>query len=333
MAERFLAILCVKDEGPFLAEWVAWHRSAGFTDILVFSNDCSDGTGAILDRMAALGLVTHVANPGGPKGPQWSALAAAARHPAYAAADWAMVIDIDEFVVLRDGTLRGLVAACPGADAIALTWRLYGNAGIASRNRRGMLETFTRAAPTVLHWPWKAQMVKTLFRPAAFARPGVHRPRPRDGHRPVTVDGAGRPLAHDRLFTALGADCTAHAHVAHFALGAMDDFIVKAARGRSNREASAPDAGYWIERNFSAVAAPLPPPDPPADAEVARLTARAEDWRAGRFAALMQDPAWRQLYGQCRLAGPARLLSPAEARTIWARGAQDAAPAGRNTAP
>ena len=48
---RALAILCVKNEGAFLLEWLAHHRASGFTDVLVFSNDCSDGTDLMLDRL------------------------------------------------------------------------------------------------------------------------------------------------------------------------------------------------------------------------------------------------------------------------------------------
>ncbi|MEK7854637.1 MAG: type VI secretion system baseplate subunit TssG, partial [Acidobacteriota bacterium] len=41
----------VHDEGAFLLEWLAHHRASGFTDVLVFSNDCSDGTDLMLDRI------------------------------------------------------------------------------------------------------------------------------------------------------------------------------------------------------------------------------------------------------------------------------------------
>ena len=50
---RITAILCVKNEGAFVLDWLAHHRAAGITDFLVCSNDCSDGTDALLDRLAA----------------------------------------------------------------------------------------------------------------------------------------------------------------------------------------------------------------------------------------------------------------------------------------
>ena len=80
---RILAVLTVRNEGPFLIDWLAHHRAAGITDVLAMSNDCDDGTDAMLDRLQALGWLVHLPNPGPhPRGPQWSALALADRHRA-----------------------------------------------------------------------------------------------------------------------------------------------------------------------------------------------------------------------------------------------------------
>ncbi|MFN6951607.1 MAG: glycosyltransferase family 2 protein [Albidovulum sp.] len=46
---------CMKDEGPFILEWLAWHRAAGVTDFVTFTNDCTDGTDRLLDRLDMLG--------------------------------------------------------------------------------------------------------------------------------------------------------------------------------------------------------------------------------------------------------------------------------------
>ena len=48
---RILAVLTVRNEAAFLLEWLAHHRAVGVTDFLVFSNDCQDGTDAMLDRL------------------------------------------------------------------------------------------------------------------------------------------------------------------------------------------------------------------------------------------------------------------------------------------
>jgi hypothetical protein len=320
MADRITAILTVRDEGAFLVEWLAHHRAIGVTDFLVFSNDCSDGTDMMLGRLQAAGWLTHVPQTVGRKGAQWQALTAAATHPLVTGADWAICLDIDEFIVVTtgDGTIPALLAACPGAEAICLTWRLFGNPGIVTLDGAGVRRTFTRSAPAVLHWPWKAQMVKTLYRPAAFTAPGVHRPRGRGR----TCDGAGRPVTDARLFAPLGTDTTTLARINHYALGSFHDFVLKAARGRANRQGSAVDAGYWVERNFCAVddrTAPAAGTGEAADlmSLVGHLHEAACVWRRQRVAELLAEDGPRMLLSQIMLAGPTRLLSRDAARLVW----------------
>lgn len=335
---RILAILTVKDEGAFLIEWMAHARAVGFTDILAISNDCSDGTDTILDRMQALGWCSHLRNDGqSEKGPQWAALKVAERDPLCLSADWVMVTDIDEFVNIHvgDRTIPALLSLVPDATAVALTWRMFGNAGVVGYEDRPAAQQFTRSAPAVLHWPWRAQQIKTLFRnDGAYARLGVHRPRAPDPGRmaaQVWYDGSGHRLPAGfhtaRLFSDLGQDNGQMAQLNHYALGSMEGFIVKCARGRANRGGTPADAGYWVERNFCAVEdrtiLAIEPRSGPlraelhADAELAALHRVAVAWRHDRFARLMTEEAWRAAFGRLMLCPPARLLTPDEARRIW----------------
>lgn len=324
---RALAITCMRDEGAFVLDWLAHHRACGFTDFLVFSNDCRDGTDAMLDRLQAMGWLTHIRNPAPHRrGPQWEALARADRHPLRAAADWVMVLDVDEYVNIHVGDRRlpALLAALPEASAIALTWRLFGNAGIVTFQDRPVTQQFLRAAPAALAWPWRASMFKTLFRnDGSYARLGVHRPRALDPARAAQArwfDGAGRRLGAafqtQRLFTDPGQDCQTLVQLNHYALGSMQSFVVKCDRGRANRAAAAFDMGYWIERNFCAVEdrsilsldSRALRAELAGDAVLARLHADAVAWRRARFAELMGDDRWRDFFGQLLLAPPSRVL-------------------------
>lgn len=319
---KALAILTLRNEGAFLLEWLAHHRSVGFTDFLVFTNDCDDGTDAMLDRLAELGWLTHVPNPGPwAEGPQWAALKLAEKHPAYRRADWAMVIDIDEFVNIHigDRTLSALFKAFPDVDAFPLTWRMFGNGGVIAYDDRPVTETFTQAAPRVLHWPWRALMVKTLFRRNAFQKPGVHRPK---GEK-REVKWAD-PTLGTRLFSAPGRDPYQVAQLNHYALGAMESYIVKCDRGRANRAASAFDMSYWCDRNFASdkdtsilsLDSSRLRTELMADPILGPLHASAVAWRKARFATLMQDEPWRALFGRLLMTPPARILGPDEANRI-----------------
>ena len=332
---RALAILGVKNEGAFLVEWLAHHRAVGFTDVLVFSNDCSDGTDAMLDRLEALGWLTHIRNDGPhEEGPQWAMLKAADRHPLKTAADWVLFCDIDEFVNIHVGTrtLPDLFAALPQADAIPLTWRMFGNAGVVRYDDRPVTETFTRAAPETLAWPWRAQQFKTLFRAAGpWRKLGVHRPRsPVQGQAARWFDGSGREVPDLAEGTRSFSDYTrpnyALVQLNHYALGAMESYVVKCDRGRANRAAAGLDMGYWVERNLcevedrsilaldsSTLRAELL-----ADPVLGALHAAAVQWRKDRFSQLMQEEPWRALFGRLLMTPPSRALTAQMAAALTA---------------
>ena len=326
---RVLAILCVKDEAAVLAEWLAHHRAIGVTDVLAFSNDCSDGTDAMLDRFAAMGWVTHLRARAGQRGVQWRALREAAGHPAFAAADWVICMDVDEFIVPRAGSLEGLVAQVPGADCIALTWRMFGSSGLTAYEDRPVSARFVRCAPDPLNWPWRCAMIKTLWRRGSHARPGVHRPLEPVG-QPVWVDSNGARLpesfAERGVFTNYLEPAYGLVQLNHYALGDAQSFVVKAARGRANREGSPVDAGYWAERNLNVVEDRTLVVDRAAaleDAEIAKAHAAGVAWRHARFAELMREDAWRDLYTRVVMAGESRAFSADAAQEIirLARGA------------
>ncbi len=51
-ADNDVAIItCMKNEGPFILEWLAYHRAIGVKDVLVYTNDCNDGTDTFLELL------------------------------------------------------------------------------------------------------------------------------------------------------------------------------------------------------------------------------------------------------------------------------------------
>lgn len=330
---RALAILGVKNEGAFLLEWLAHHRAVGFTDFLVFSNDCSDGTDAMLERLAALGWLTHVKNDGPhDEGPQWALLKAADKHPLKAAADWVLFCDIDEFVNIHTGnrTLPALLAALPDADAIPLTWRMFGNAGVIEYADQPLTETFTKAAPETLVWPWRAQLFKTLFRnDGRYRKLGVHRPRsPALGTEARWFDGSGREVPDlaqgQRIFSDYTRNNYGLAQLNHYALGAMESYLVKCDRGRANREASGFDMGYWVERNLCHIEdrsilsldSRALRDDLCGDPVLGPLHRAAVQWRKDRFEALMAEENWRALFGRLLMTPPSQALDRVTAQPL-----------------
>lgn len=336
---RVTAVLTVRNEGAFLLDWLAHHRACGITDFLVFSNDCTDGTDVMLDRLQAMGWLTHVRNPGPhDAGPQWAALKLADRHPVVRAADWLLAIDIDEFVNVHAGdrSLAALVAALPDATAITLTWRLFGNAGIVDYADAPIPGRFTRAAPRGLHWPWRAALFKTLYRnDGSYAKLGVHRPRaPVRSHLSDQrwFDGSGRdlpPAFHStRIFSDFGRDNHRLVQLNHYPLGAMESYLLKCDRGRAVHGGDILGMDYWVERNFNQeedtsvlqLDSSGWRSDLAADAVLGRLHSAAVLWRQHRFAELMASEPWRALFGRLLVTPGSRALTPTESALVFHHG-------------
>ncbi len=331
---RFLAVLTVRNEGAFLLEWLAHHRAIGFTDFLVFSNDCRDGTDDMLDRLAQMGWLTHCRNDGpfDKRGIQFTALKMAERLDIVQSADWILPLDIDEFVNIHAGdhTLAALLAALPMATAITLTWRLFGNAGIRSYTDTPITKTFTRCAPVTMYWPWRSAMFKTLYRnDGTYGKLGVHRPRAPDFDRLADArwfDGEGRELGQQfktrRLFSNYGRSNYKLVQLNHYPLGALESYVLKADRGRAVHSDHMLGMDYWVDRNFNteidtsiAHSHPLSAPilaDLHSDAQLAALHRAAVDWRHSRFLKVMEQEPFRALYARLLMTPPS---TPIDHRT------------------
>ena len=257
---RITAVTCVKNEGPFLLEWIAFHRLLGVTDFLFYSNDCSDGTDALLDALDDYG-VRHLPNPARGRNYQMEALKAAAHDATLRAADWVWVADVDEFANIHapGHDFPALIAACGDVQAISLCFQFFANDGVDRFADRPVIAQFTKSHNPDLWCDQSAIEVKTLVRrdfPLQYY--GAHRPFvARRAAMPRWCDGSGRPvpdkfLAADnprriRRFPAQGA--RALATLNHYALRSLDSYLVKNDRGDVNRENRSFDDTYWRERN------------------------------------------------------------------------------------
>ena len=137
----------VKDERRYLIEWVAYYRLLGFDRLVLYSNDCSDGTDRLLDAMQAAGLVEHRPWPSRPgRAPQRSAYEDAL---ARCATRWILFVDADEFLrLIEDRDIHQFAARfAPDVSAVAINWRIFGSSGLSDYEPAPVMERFTRAAP------------------------------------------------------------------------------------------------------------------------------------------------------------------------------------------
>jgi hypothetical protein len=130
---------------------------------VILSNDCEDGSDEMLDHLSKSGEIIHLRNDGpyDDRGIQFAALELAGRQKGLKEADWIMHLDIDEFLNIHvgDGQIGDLITALPEADAIALTWWMFGNNGIIEFKDRLITDQSALAAPKIMHWPLCAFMI------------------------------------------------------------------------------------------------------------------------------------------------------------------------------
>jgi hypothetical protein len=242
-----LIISTMKDEGPFILEWISYYLSIGFTHFLVASNDCSDGTDKILKRLEKLGIVAHLDNPGPwPQGPQGGAYEKAMAHPWYKEAEWILVCDADEFLDIRvgDNTLDALFAEVPDATLFSFVWQLFGHGGQIEFEDGFVTERMTRAAdPRQIH-PKTCRAFKTLFKnDGVFSSISTHRPKRPDPARRQDirwVDGDGDSM--NALFPVMGWSFTNTGlgfgdrlgRMNHYAVRSLDNYLMKRLRGDVN---------------------------------------------------------------------------------------------------
>lgn len=258
-------VTTMKNEGPFILEWLAYHRVIGVEGFLVYTNDCNDGTDTFLELLQEKGYCQHRDNPfkGTDLKPQHAALQASESEELYTKADWLICMDVDEYINVKvgDGTLGDLYGRLPDANLISCTWRLFGNADVHEYEDVPIISIFDRCAEEVTPKPHQAWGFKTLFRNIGlFKKIGVHRP---NGLNPQLWDdvrwynGSGKrmPLNYYRngwrsSQSTYGYDMV---QLNHYAVRSAESFLVKRDRGRVNHVDRDQGLSYWFRMNNNAV--------------------------------------------------------------------------------
>jgi hypothetical protein len=324
---RITAVTCVKNEGPFLLEWIAYHRLIGVTDFLFYSNDCTDGSDVLLDALAQRGGLSHLPNPAKGRAYQMEALKDCAHQPVVQQADWIWIADVDEFLNIHvgDHSIPALIEACHSPAAISVTFQFFANAGIERFEDRPVIEQFTRSHNPDIWCGETAIEVKSLTRrdfPLGYY--GAHRPFVSKSAKthPRWCDGSGRQVPQKflaaanprriRKFPAKGARQLATLN--HYALRSLDRYLVKNDRGDVNRENRAFDDTYWRERNDStwedrSILRLLPDlkaalAGMKSDPEIARLHDACVAAHLAQLDALLAQPAYQAMRAQLQKASP-----------------------------
>lgn len=174
-----LLLGAMRNEGPFILEWVAWYRMLGFENILIMHNDCTDHSPQLLRLLERGGMIaqrTHQPEQGQP--PQVSAYACARQHPLMKSCDWMFACDTDEFLVIHkgDGSVGALLeGAHRRFRGMAIHWLIYGNAGEEHWKDQLVHQRFVRSATEMT--PQNNCFKSFVYKPLDFGRLRNHAPK------------------------------------------------------------------------------------------------------------------------------------------------------------
>lgn len=161
-----LAIVAImKNEAPYLKEWLDYHLLAGVDHFYLYDNESPDNQAEVAAPYVEAGLVDYFSAPG--KSMQYVAYTDAVKrfkfHCRYMA-----FIDLDEFIYPKNNqsiveVLDGILPQDPNAAGLAIHFQYFGSNGqkIADYSR-GVLERFMRRAPK----DWEGnKYIKTIADP------------------------------------------------------------------------------------------------------------------------------------------------------------------------
>jgi hypothetical protein len=254
---RVTEVAFTKNEGRFLLEWIAYHRSIGVGDFLVYTNDCEDESPALLERLEEMGIAVHIPNPLGPgEQAQNKALDHAKEHPLVTGADYVLQIDPDEFLCIKTGRgrIEDLIATAPQADIIVTQMRFFGDSGLPRLEGGLVIENLTQAS---------AEDFETNAIVKSLARSGGPFFKITANHMP----GFG-PDQHPRIFNTGGMEIPReayggerfrripdawrsmkHAQLNHYAVRTFADYRAKKYRGTAANNDRKLTLAYWHGRN------------------------------------------------------------------------------------
>ncbi|WP_022703372.1 glycosyltransferase family 2 protein [Pseudorhodobacter ferrugineus] len=314
---RAILIATAKNEAPYFLEWVAHHLEVGFTDIVIYQNDSDDLTHQTLVALRNIGAIEYYYNRAVAGRHQVRAYTRSGNLPQYAESDWAMALDLDEFLVVKtgDGTIKDLMKALPDSDCIQLNWRLFGNSGYETLTDQLVTDRF-RMANYQMREPDHFGAYKCMFRPSLFERPGIHRPNgPKTPEETIRYTNGSGLAPEDyalKNFNSNDPGGCKFAQINHYIVRDLSSFMLKSARGsahQSNREIG---HRYWTMRNknfeiddsmqpfVARVKARMAALDKASDGRLMELREAAIFTHLARYYTMLQEPDMRAFRTFCK---------------------------------
>lgn len=234
-----LIVTSVRNEAPWILEWIAFHKAIGFDYFLIYTNDNSDRSWELFDRLSSLKYVevyNNLLEPG--ESPQRKAFSRGMTRIKEICPEWVACLDPDEYINLKSvDNVDQLIKNLSNPDAIAINWRFYGSSGLLEKGLGLTTERFLKCSSE----DFKLNRVfKTVFKFSNSIKGfGPHTPWFKiDRLSDIRFCFADGTLVKEKYLVPCSPlnDPEAHrnfdvAQINHYAIRTRSEYIAKQARG------------------------------------------------------------------------------------------------------
>jgi hypothetical protein len=259
-------VVIIRNEAPYLSEWLAYHRALGVEHFFIYDNGSTDELHQVIEPWVNHGLVTlvHWPLPGG----QIDAYSHALRFYGPSLA-WLAFFDVDEFVVpLVDDDIPAVLARFPDAAEVRIPRVDFGFSGHRTPPAALTIEAYTEVADVFGRDPAKPPRVKAVVQPGSVSAVGIHTATV--AHDPRGPDGEPVP---SRI---VGKACWDFVQLNHYYTRSFEEFEEKRFRGSATGRIARPPIPFEL-------------PTLRVDASAARFAGRTRDV-IERMASLSPSP-------------------------------------------
>jgi hypothetical protein len=229
MATRFYLTVCaiVKDESPYLEEWIEYHRLLGVEHFYLYDNDSLIPVSETLCRQISDGYVS-VKQVHGREQQLGTYNIHSREHRGEAV--WTAFLDVDEFITPRwMNDLPELLREFEAFGGLVINWQVFGGGGHATRPDDMTIASYSRRLPidhAVNHH------VKTIARLEDIRFwPNPHRPVMSNGVFPVNEAGIG-------IVGPFAPPSTQRVQINHYYTRSAAEWSSKVSRGRADTHTS-----------------------------------------------------------------------------------------------
>ena len=232
----YLSVAAImKNEKPYLKEWIEYHLLQGVEHFYLCDNDSTDGTKEYLAPYIQKGIITYIEMSGADKQLVcYSQIAQQYKNDT----TWLALIDLDEFLVpLKAKNMPQFLKEFDDAAQVSLYWMNYGDNYAFNRQQGLVTEFFTAHGYALNH------TVKSIIRPEK-----VIDFNDKWSNHWVKVAGKSVNENHQPVSYMLGFNISGHkARVNHYIIKSFAEFLFKRSRGHPDQ--SQVDYRYYFFHN------------------------------------------------------------------------------------